>query len=361
MFISLLKAKYESKRFEAKFAMNLKQLSDKLGISQTTVSRALNGYPEVSEATRSRVKAAAERYNYRPNTRAKGLATGRAMAIGHVLPTSNKHEMVNPIFGDFIAGAGEVYAANGYDMVLSIIDDNDELQAYLDLKAKGTIDGFMIHAPRRKEDRIDFLWGLDLPFVVHGRAGSTEVDYWWVDVNNTQAFERATGFLCDLGHRRIALINGLETMDFALRRRMGYIAGLTANSLEFDPALHVSEEMTEVMGYRCAREMLGSERPPTAFLVSSIISAIGVRRAIQERGLVLGRDVSIVTHDDALSYFPNDGSAPIFTATRSSVREAGRIGAEMLLEQISSPKSQPRSRLLDAELILGASTGPAPK
>ena len=71
----------------------------------------MNGFPEVNEATRLRVAEAARHYNYRPNMRAKALATGRAMAIGHVIPVSSKHEIVNPIFADFIAGAGETYSA----------------------------------------------------------------------------------------------------------------------------------------------------------------------------------------------------------------------------------------------------------
>ena len=91
--------------------MNLKELSSILGLSQTTVSRALNDYPEVSEATRRRVKEFARKHNYSPNTRAKGLATGRSMAIGHVIPISTQHEIVNPVFADFIAGAGEVYSS----------------------------------------------------------------------------------------------------------------------------------------------------------------------------------------------------------------------------------------------------------
>ena len=77
--------------------MNLKQLSENLGLSQTTVSRALNGYPEVNEATRKRVALAADEYGYRPSTRAKGLATGQALAIGHVIPISTKHEMSIPL------------------------------------------------------------------------------------------------------------------------------------------------------------------------------------------------------------------------------------------------------------------------
>ena len=77
--------------------MNLKQLAKELGLSQTTVSRALNGYPEVAETTRRRGTEAAERLNYRPNTRARSLATGRSMAIGHVIPLSTKNEIMTMI------------------------------------------------------------------------------------------------------------------------------------------------------------------------------------------------------------------------------------------------------------------------
>ncbi|MEZ5886412.1 MAG: substrate-binding domain-containing protein [Paracoccaceae bacterium] len=341
--------------------MNLKELSERLGLSQTTVSRALNGFPEVSEATRAKVQAAARHYNYRPNMRARGLATGRAMAIGHVIPVSSKHEIVNPVFADFIAGAGETYSGADYDMVLTVVSDADEADAYRKLRAKGTVDGIIVHGPKVTDSRIALLHEIGLPFVVHGRASEATLPYSWLDVNNRRAFERATSFLLDLGHRRIALINGLEAMDFAYRRRRGYEAALATHGLAPDPALMLSEEMTEANGYRATRRLLGLAAPPTALLTSSYISAIGARRAIEEHGLKLGRDISIVTHDDELSYFRNGEDVPIFTATRSSVREAGRQAAAMLLDLIADPDQTPQTRLLEAALIVGASTGPAPR
>lgn len=340
--------------------MNLKELSRTLGLSQTTVSRALNGYPEVSEETRLRVQEAARRHNYRPNLRARSLATGRAMAIGHVIPVSTRHEIVNPIFADFIAGAGETYHKAGYEMLLSVVSDADEARAYRELKARATVDGVIVHGPRLGDPRIPLLTELGLPFVVHGRSTGTALPYSWVDVNNRRAFARATAFLLDLGHRRIALVNGLEFMDFAIRRRRGYEEALAARGLAADPALMRSEEMTETYGYRAARSMLALPDPPTAFLTASLISAIGVRRAIQDAGLVLGRDVSIVTHDDDLSYLKNGESVPIFTATRSSVREAGRRAAAMLLAHVADPSLPPSEDLMEAELMVGQSTGPAP-
>lgn len=340
--------------------MNLKELATHLGLSQTTVSRALNGYPEVSELTRKRVTEAARRLNYSPNARAKGLATGRAMAIGHVIPISTQHEMVNPVFGDFISGASEAYLAAGYDMTLSMTGDEDEAENYRRLKAKGNVDGIIVHGPKMQDGRISFLTRLGLPFVVHGRASELDLPYSWVDVNNARAFRRATDFLLDLGHRRIGLLNGLEFMDFAHRRRQGYANALKARELAIDPSLMRSEEMTEPYGYRAASEMLALDAPPTAFLTSSLITAIGVRRAIHKAGKEMGRDISVITFDDDFSYLQNGRDVPIFTATRSSVREAGKIAAEMLLRHIADPGTAPETCLLDAQLIIGGSTGPAP-
>lgn len=340
--------------------MNLKQLSQILGLSQTTVSRALNGYPEVNEETREKVLAAAAKHNYSPNTRAKGLATGRANAIGHVIPTANRHEMVNPIFGDFIAGAGEVYSEQDFEMVLSIVDDFKEEQVYRNYKTRGTVDGVVLHGPKMNDSRIALLQEIGLPFVVHGRASGIASDYSWLDVNNTRAFQRATEFLIDLGHRRIALINGLETMDFAHRRRLGYEAGLAGAGIPLDPGIMQQDEMTESYGHAAAGAMLDAPNPPTAFLVSSIISALGVRRALQDRGLQMGRDVSVVTHDDTLSYLANGADVPIFTATRSSVRDAGFMVSQMLIAQITGDQTGHQHKLLEAELMVGRSTGPAP-
>lgn len=340
--------------------MNLKQLSEKLGLSQTTVSRALNDYPEVNEETRARIKKAAIENFYRPNTRAKSLATGLSMTIGHLIPVSTKHEIVNPVFADFIAGAGETYARHGYDMMLSLVEDGAEERAYRELKAKGSVDGIIVHSPKMGDARISLLAEIGLPFVVHGRASDVAHEYSWLDVNNQRAFSRATEFLFSLNHRRIALINGREALDFAHRRKSGYVAAHRGAGFAIDPEIMFSGDMTEVQGYLSAREALGREVAPTAFLVSSMISAIGVRRAVQERGLAVGKDVSIVIFDDELSYLRNGHDVPIFTATRSSVHYAGQRSAEMLLQLVKDPSRDPLQELLEVDLVVGQSTGPAP-
>ncbi len=341
--------------------MNLKSLAESLGLSQTTVSRALNGYPEVSEATRQRVAEAARRLDYTPNSRAKGLATGKTMMIGQVVPTTLRHEMVNPIFGDFVAGCTQSLAKYGYDLVITRVLDDDEIRVYRDFRARGVVDGVILQGPALDDMRIPVLNDIGLPFVVHGRSTGIEAPYSWVDVNNRRAFKRATEFLIHLGHRRIALLNGLENMDFAHRRRGGYIAALEEAGIAADPDLMCTDEMTEGFGYARTRLLLNTGNPPTAILCASILSAIGIRRAIEDAGLQMGHDISVITHDDDLSYLQNGTDVPIYTATRSSVRHAGELVAENLIRLVGDPSLAPLQTMLEAELVVGRSTGPAPR
>jgi len=346
------------KRFgNGRMSVTLKELADNLGLSPTTVSRGLNNYSDVSEATRIRIADAAERLNYRPNARAKSLATGKSRTIGHVIPCNSRHEMVNPIFGDFIAAASSVYAQHGYNMLVSRVADGSETEIYADLISSGAVDGIVIQGPAKQDPRIEYLSALEAPFVVHGRSSDVAAPYSWVDVNNARAFERATRLLLDHGHRRIALLNGLEHMDFAARRRNGFMSALSARGVEADEDLVFSEEMTESYGYRVTKSLLMRSEAPSAMITSSFITALGTRRAIEETGMKLGSDISVITHDDMLSYLPNGDTEPVFTATRSAVSEAGRRLAELLIDQINGNGDPHATCLLEADLVIGLSTG----
>jgi LacI family transcriptional regulator len=218
----------------------------------------------------------------------------------------------------------------------------------------------MVQAPQEDDPRIALLQELGLPFLVHGRTGDA-TGYSWLDIANIRAFRRATDFLLDLGHRRIALLNGQETFDFAQRRRRGFEEALAARGLSPLPHLMAEDAMTESFGYLSAAAMLDGPEPPTAFLASSVIIAIGIRRAAGERGLRMGRDISVICHDDELSYLNNDVGGPAFTATRSSIRAAGRRCAEILIALIRDPGRPPIQELWDTDLTVGQSTGPCPQ
>ncbi|WP_367718202.1 substrate-binding domain-containing protein [Nitratireductor sp. GISD-1A_MAKvit] len=346
-------------------AINLKMLSEALGLSQTTVSRALNGFPEVAEKTRARVIEAAERLNYRPSPSAASLATGKSRMIGHVVSLS-EHDMINPHFADFIAGAGEVYGQNGYDVLLRLAPPEEQERIYRDLVDDQRVDGVVVHGPLTGDSRIELLNRLGLPFVVHGRCDREGADYCWMDVNNRRAFHRAARFLLDLGHRRIALINGLEGMNFADRRRQGYEAALEEAGIGLDEKLVHSADMVEPYGYYATSELMSLASPPTAILVSSVLPAMGAARALSDLDLRAGEDVSIIAFDDCLSFLQTGYGGrvpdiPYFTAVRSSIREAGKRVAQMLLERISDPEGPLKCELWEADFVIGRTTAPPPR
>ena len=110
--------------------------------------------------------------------------------------------------------------------------------------------------------------------------------------------------------------------------------------------------MTETYGNECAMSALLSERSPKAFLATAILPTIEIRRAATECGLKMGKNISLITHDDELSCMKNSGRIPMFTATQSSVREAGKRSAKMLLDIINDPEQAPKQELWEYQLIL---------
>lgn len=338
--------------------INLKTLSEILQLSQTTVSRALNGYPEVGEKTRQRVTEAAKQYNYQPSSAASKLAKGKTHTIGHVMPIQSD-TFFNPYFSDFIAGAGLIYAKNEYEILLHASATPDEETVYRDLAQSRRVDGVVVHGPLMNDERITLLTKIGLPFVVHGRSDNADIDYSWLDVDNFEAIYRATEFLIHLGHRRIAFINGPETMNFAFSRRQGFEDAMNSHGLSIDNTLLSSGEMTESRGYTFTQTILNQTEPPTAIVTSGILMAMGAQRAISDANKLLKYDVSIITYDDCLSFLnpSNRDGVPLFTCVRSSILEAGKKVAEMLLAQIEHKTQTKMHELWKTELVVGDSTG----
>jgi LacI family transcriptional regulator len=337
--------------------MNLRELASGLGLSQTTVSRALNGYPEVNEATRQRVNEAAARLGYRPNANARRLATGRAGAVGIVYTSS---EGYGPHTSEFLGGLGARLAGDEVDVLVSTANTlEDELNAYRRAAQSKKVDCIVLHAPRPNDVRVGLLTELGLPFVLHGRTDSQE-PVAWLDIDNQSATEQAAFHLIDQGHRDIALINGPKGFTFADHREKGYRGALTARGLKLQPGLMDNGVFSDEMGFKLAQAMLARTPRPTAFLAGSMMTALGVFRAIRAAGLELGKDVSMIAHDDVFPYLNADTMVPSMSTTRSSIRAAGTRIAEMALELLAGKPPEAIHELWPVELVLRQSTGPVP-
>lgn len=337
--------------------MRLKDLAEHLGLSQTTVSRALNGYPEVKEATRRRVAEAAALLGYRPNASALRLATGRAGAIGMVLRGSDEF---GPHTSEFLGGLGGRMAMDEIDLLVTTVSSRqDELSAYRRLAASQKVDAVILHSPSTSDERAELLFELGIPFVLHGRTDIGR-PVAWLDIDNRSALERATSHLLDLGHRRIALLNGVKGRTFAEHREEGYRAALAARGMMLDRSLMGNASFTDEVAFRIAQTMLERRPRPTAFLAGSMMTALGVFRAIRQAGLTLGRDVSMIAHDDVFPYLNADNMYPTMSTTRSSIRQAGTRIAELTMQIVAGKPVEEVHELWQVELVLRESTAPPP-
>ncbi len=339
--------------------MNLKQLSELLGLSQTTVSRALNGYPEVNEATRERVLRAVKETGYRPNKAAQRLATGKAGSIGLVMPTAPGHQS-DVHFGEFLTGLGEEAVRHDFHFVIMPADPDDEVAALRRLAISGNVDALFVAYMRGHDPRLAMLKSLSMPFVVHGRSFGSEPDYPYLDIDNEGAFYDAARLLLQLGHTRFAMMNGPAHLDFAIRRRNGVIAALAERGLELPEDCTSQTVMTDEEGLIAMERFLQLPDRPTAILCSSTVLALGAIRAVNQAGLKLGEDISLIAHDDVLPLLkPENFSVPL-TTTRSSLRAAGVRIAQRLIGTVKQAGPFPEQELWKTELIVRASTGPAP-
>lgn len=339
--------------------MKLKDLAGELGLSPTTVSRALNGYPEVNEATRQRVLEAARRVDYRPNASARRLATGRAGAIGAVLQT-NRNMLLDPHYVEFLAGLGERLAEDETDIVLSPARGNDEIASYRRLATGTRVDAVILSSPLIEDDRVRLLTELGLPFVLHGRTIS-KTAHAWLDIDNESAFRHAANHLLDLGHTRIGLVNGYTRYTYAAHRERGFRAALTARGVGVDDRFIAEGYMTDEVGYRFTERFLAEKPRPTALLVSSMMMALGAFRAIRAAGLTLGRDVSMIAHDDVFPFLNADRMVPTMSTTRSSIRAAGTRVGELAIELLAGRAATTIHELWPVDLVVRGSTGPVPK
>jgi LacI family transcriptional regulator len=334
--------------------MSLARIASSLGLSVTTVSRALGGYSDVALKTRARVLAEAERIAYQPNRAARALRQGRSAAIGVVLPTPPGH-FADPFFLQFLAGIGPPLARASLDLlVMAAPPGAEEMRAYQRLVEGRRVDGMLLARTRVADERVEWLQAHRVPFVTHGRTHAA-APHAWVDVDGAAAFSAAVRRLAGLGHRRIALLNAPSRYFFATDRAAGWRAGLAACGLPLAPSREV--EPTEENGYRAAQEFLSCPEPPTALLSATDRLAVGALRGIADLGLRPALDVSVIGYDDlpAATWV-----RPALTTFAPHTEAAASHVVELLLRLLDGEDASGLNVKLQARLVVRDSDGPAP-
>lgn len=336
--------------------VSIARLADHLGLSAGTVSRALNGYPDIAAKTRARVQDAARELGYRPSSAARRLARGVVETIGFVLPSRGDH-LSDPFLAEILDGLAAELATHDWDLLVAAVPDgHDETEVMDRLIRDGKVGGFVVTRVRRADPRVEFLRGTDVPFVVHGRTAHHD-DYAWLDVDSEQAFVDAVDYLVSLGHRRIALLGGDLAMNFAWLRRQGFVKAMTAAGLDAD--VIIDGVGNEVAAQSATATLLDLPQRPTAIVCVTDAVAIGAIHAISRAGLTAGREVSVIGYDG----LPMGAAIePALTTMSQASYDAGREVGRMLLAQAGRPKGAARPEisqtLWEAKLTLRASANP---
>jgi LacI family transcriptional regulator len=315
------------------------------GVSYSTVSRVLNNKEHVSPEKRERVLRAMAELGYVANVQARTLAGGRSHIVGLLV-----HGLDTSYIGEIMKGIDNELNHANYDLMLYTTHRRKTKEsAYVIKLTRNLVDGLLLVLPRNAEAYLETLRQRHFPHVLVDHQGLPTVEAPAVGATNWQGAYEATGYLIELGHRRIGFITGTMDVGCAQERLAGYKAALEKHGFVVDPELIREGDFLQPRGYICAKELLAVAEPPTAIFASNDISAFGVMEAVRDHSLQIPRDISIVGFDD----IPQAASVhPPLTTVRQPLEQMGSIAARMLLKYIVEP-DQPVERIeLPTELII---------
>lgn len=333
--------------------ITIRDVAKRLNLSITTVSRALDGYDDVAEETRQRVRQAAQEMGYFPNQAARHLRRQRSDAIGHILPAVQPR-FTDPFFSEFIAGLGDEAAQHKVDLVISTAppDSDQEKWLYQSWVQGQKVDGFILHRIRLVDWRIDYLVQAGCPFSSLEKP-LPEGDFTYVEVDNYNSMVALVQHLRERGYQRIAYIGGPQALKIQAERFAGYQAGLATAGFAFDPSIVADGDLTSPEGYRQAKQILQLSNPPDAFICVNDETAFGVMHAVNEAGLAVGPEVGVAGFDGVQTA---GYSQPPLTTLDQPVYDIARQLVRMLLAELINETTPERHVVITPKLLTRAST-----
>ncbi|MEM6777200.1 MAG: LacI family DNA-binding transcriptional regulator [Planctomycetota bacterium] len=301
----------------------LQDIAENANVSKSTVSRVLNNKSVVNSETRRTVLEAMKRLGYEPNAFARGLASGRSMTVGVVT-----QKFGSPYFDAILQGVIQGFTGTEYSPIFADgqWDQRVVSEAIRTLLGR-QIDGLILLGCELDESHMIELQGR-LPMLVVGR----ELASWdgqCLFIDNVMAAYEATNHLIEYGHRKIAMIRGIEHHQDSIRRHEGYCRALEDAGIAVDPKLVQDGDFSAQSGVIGVSSLLARGAPFTAVFCANDMMAIGARLALHRHGLRVPDDVSLVGFDDqGESAF----LTPPLTTVRQPAREMGAAAAEGLMK-----------------------------
>lgn len=326
--------------------MSIKKLAEHLGLSKSTVSRALNGYSDVNSGTRDKVLKAAQEMGYKANPTAKRLASGKSHNIGIILP-ANSRTFVSQAFSKVLAGASEFLARHDYQLIVTTFSEwQDEQQVYLDFITSGLVDGVFIVRTRSDDQRISILNKHQFPYVCFGFEQGFSRDS-FVDVDNKQAFYALTKRQIELGHSHIAFLDAPIELTLSLARKKGYLQAMNEAKLNIDERWLLNGELNEGDAMKMTKEVMSLAKRPTSILCADDTMALGTIAACEELGYLPGVDIAIAGYGD---YEHSRYTKPSITTLKYDSYAVGEEMSKLVLNKLEN-KAFDIQNWFEAEIV----------
>ncbi len=331
----------------------IRDVAARAGVSIATVSRVLNGRPDVAAATRETVLRHVRDLGYTSNRNARALAGKRTGLVGLVVPFAQ-----NSYFAGIIEGASEaVYEHEARLVLCPTHHRKDREVSMLDHLMHGATDGALLVVPLESMAELRELQRFGLPFVVIDPSMPLDEEVPVVAAANWAGARKATEHLISLGHTHIGVITGHRTWCASVDRLAGYHSALLAAGLPIMPEYVREADFWVEGGQRAAHELLALPSRPTAIFAMSDPMAVGVLHAARERGLEVPTDLSVVGFDDVEMA---SIVTPALTTVSQPLQEMGRLAVTLLYRQIYSLPLDANRVELSTKLIVRDSTAPPP-
>lgn len=308
----------------------IRRLAQQLNLSIGTVSRALNGKPDVNEETRRRVIAAAAAIGYVPNQAGRSLRKGSTGVVGFMMQTGSQITGEGDVFFmSVFDGVQTVFARHQLDLVALLCSSEEDPYAYMQrVVARGFADALIISATKRVDRRIEFLAGRKIPFIALGRS-ETDAGHPWLDLDFEGMAEVGVSRLVAKGHRRIGIFAPLDDTNLGHVFIEAYRKALVRHGIAFDPGLIFRAHPNERGGHQIAHAIaaMPADRRPTSFVLTNEVMCLGLYNGLYEVGLVPGKNFAIIGRDSPQAHY----LVPKLTCFRLSLRDLGIALAESLL------------------------------
>lgn len=331
-------------------------VAKRAGVAVSTVSYALNGTRPISEETRQRIFKAIEELGYKPHALARGLASKRSRIIALLFPNTDRGLGFTEL--EFVTSAANAAKENQYSLVLWSYDVHD-LNELRQLTQQRLVDGVVVMEVHEHDARIDMLRQIEFPFSMIGRSANMDgLDY--VDIDFSQTVRDAVDHLVELGHTEIAFVNQSRTAFEAgygpvVRTEAAFEQIMAERS--HDPIARFCR--TELRAGYDAFNALLDERPDlTAIITMNERAVPGMLHAIHERDWSVPDDMSLVVI--VTSSTIGEMMIPPLTTLEAKTVGMGRIGVELLINQLEGRPQEQSQILLPCHLVVRRSTGPRP-